>query len=140
MITTDEIINFLKDLSAADKIYPDSDLFEDIGIIGDDFKEMIDKFAGKYSVDMKNYLWYFHNVDEGSGNFGGLFFKAPYNRVERIPITPLLLTDIANKRKWDIDYPAHKIPKKRYDLLINSILIGLFLIFVVVISIKKCAT
>ena len=140
MATTDEIIEFLINLSAADEIYPDSDIFSDIGIVGDDFNEMIDKFAKKYSVDMTNYLWYFHNEDEGLGNPGGLFFKAPYNRVERIPITPQILTDIANKGKWDLLYPKHEVPKRRYDLLINSILVGLFFILVVVFSIKKCST
>ena len=44
-------------------------------------------------------------------------------RVNRIPVTPSLLTEFANKCKWDIKYPNHKISKRHYDSLINQILL-----------------
>jgi len=74
-----------------------------------------------YSVDMTAYLWYFHSDEEGN-NIGGLFFPPPYKRVKRIAVTPLLLTEFANTGKWDIEYPNHKIPQKRYDTLIDVII------------------
>ena len=138
--TTKEIIGFLQDLSGMNKIEPTSDIFSDVGMRGDDFHEMIEKFTIKYSVDMTNYLWYFHTDEESGWNsIGGLFFTPPYKRVDRIPITPTMLTEFADTGKWNICYPDHKISTRRYDLLVNQVVIGLFLIIVLIISISKCA-
>jgi hypothetical protein len=134
--TTTDIIKFLADLSGTDKIESDSDIFQDIGMNGDDFHEMIEKFSKQFSVDMKDYLWYFHCDEEGQ-SIGGTFFKPPYLRVKRIPVTPLMLTEFANNRKWNIIYPEHKLPKSRYDILINQILLGLFLAGIIIWAIVK---
>ncbi len=134
-----EIIEFLEVFSGIDTIDPDSDLFQDIKIVGDDFHEMIEQFASKFSVDMGNYLWYFHTNEEGSSNsIGGLFFDPPYKRVNRIPVTPIMLVAFANKGKWDIQYPIHSIPPKRYDILINNIVVISVIIFLLISIIKKC--
>lgn len=136
MHKVDEIINFLTDLAGTDKINPDSDIFDDIGMVGDDFHEMIEKYSKIFSVDMSTYLWYFHADEEGN-NFGGDFFPPPYERVKRIAVTPLMLTKFANSQKWDIQYPEHPLPKKRYDLVINSILFGLVLTGIAIWIINK---
>jgi hypothetical protein len=126
--SVDEIIEFLKDLAGTDDIYPTSDIFEDVGMGGDDFHEMIEKYARQFSVNMDNYLWYFHADEEG---FGSLIFKPPYMRVNRIPVTPQMLANFANRGKWELEYPDHKLPKHRYDLWINTILaIALSLILI----------
>lgn len=115
---------------------PDSDLFEHLGIRGDDFHELIAKFAKKYSVDMSEYLWYFHSDEEGF-NPMEMFVTPPYKRVSRIPITPQLLSEFAFKKKWKIDYPVHQLPKRRWDLRVNTILvIGFLLAFGIWILIK----
>ncbi|MBL7818955.1 MAG: DUF1493 family protein [Saprospiraceae bacterium] len=139
MIKTTEIIRFLEELSGLDydDIQPHTDIFKDLNIVGDDFHDMIEKFAKLYSVDMSNYPWYFHADEEGF-NTGSLFFKPPYQRVKRIPITPEMLTSFANTGSWDFKYPPHEIPKKRYDLLINRLIFGLCLIFMFFILFKKC--
>lgn len=49
-------------------------------------------------------------------------------RVEHIPITPLMLADFARTKKWEINYPPHTIPTKRYDLIINQVFAILLLI------------
>ena len=105
-------------------------------MVGDDFHEMIEKFSSRYSVDMADYLWYFHADEEGQ-NFGGLFFKPPYSQVDRIPVTPMMLADTANKGKWDIQYPAHKISPRRYDILITKLFFGIVLIIIITISVRK---
>jgi len=99
-----------------------SDIESDLGCYGDDFHELITEYSKIFSVDMTSYLWYFHTGEEGN-SFGGHFFKAPYERVKRIPVTPDMLLEFANKGKWDLQYPKHKIPKRRFDLLINLILL-----------------
>jgi len=79
-------------------------------IVGDDFHELIEKFAQTYSVDMTDYLWYFHCDEEGWRSYlCDFFFPPPYKKVKRIAVTPLLLTEFANKGKWHIQYPEHKI-------------------------------
>jgi hypothetical protein len=140
MATTGEIVHFLIELSGRDDVTPNSDIFNDIHLVGDDFREMIEKFASKYSVDMTNYLWYFHADEEGGWNsLGGLFFDPPYKKINRIPVTPSMLTEFANKGKWDIHYPIHKLPTKRYDLIINQIVGILFLIIALIATINKCS-
>lgn len=125
--TQDSILHFLEAIVGLDDIAADADIFRDLGVTGDDFHEMIAKYASTFSVDMNGYLWYFHANEEGQG-IGGLFVAAPYERVQRIPVTPAMLTDFANKGRWDIEYPAHDIPPKRYDLLINLIVTVLFFV------------
>jgi len=139
MPTTKEIVEFLQDLSGIDEIEPTSDIFNDIGLVGDDFHEMIEEFALKYSVDMTNYLWYFHTDEEGWNGIGEFFFSPPYKCVDRIPVTPTMLVEFANKGKWNIRYPNHKFPTRRYDLFLNQIVIGLFLIIVIIVTINKCS-
>ena len=84
---------------------------------------------------MNSYLWYFHTDEEGN-SFGSGFFKPPNERVKHIPVTAEVLLKSANEGKWTIEYPEHKIPKRRYDIIINQILI----LLAVIILIYKCAT
>lgn len=136
MTSIDDIIQFLKDVSGSEKVDADTDIFNDLGMVGDDFHEMIEKFAMRYSVNMTDYLWYFHADEEGQ-NFGGLFFKPPYRQVERIAVTPKMLFDFACKGKWDLQYPAHKISPKRYDILMNRVLALVSLTIILILLIRK---
>ena len=72
---------------------------------------------------MSGYLWYFHAAEEIGFGIGAIFFDPPNYRVKRMPVTPAMLTEFANKGKWDIVYPDHTLPKYRYDLLINTVFI-----------------
>lgn len=138
MPTVKEIIDFVRECTGSENIASDTDLFA-YGIVGDDFHELIDNYAKTYSLDMTNYLWYFHADEEGGWNsIGGVFFTPPYKKVKRIPVTPALLTDFATKGKWDLNYPQHKVPKRRYDILINQIVFGGVLVWLIVIAFKKC--
>ena len=138
MPKTNEIIEFVKKNTGLKNITSDTDIFEN-GVGGDDFHELIEDFAKTYSVDMTNYLWYFHADEEGGRmSIGGFFFDQPYKKVQRIPVTPLLLTEFANKGKWEIEYQKHQISKKRYDLLINTILFIAVIVWLIVATLKKC--
>lgn len=122
MQSIDDILKLVSDKTGCDDVNPNSDIENDLGCYGDDFHELIDEYSKKFHVDMTSYLWYFHTSEKGN-SIGGSFFKAPYERVNRIHVTPNLLLDFANKGKWDLQYPEHSIPKRRYDLLINIILL-----------------
>jgi Protein of unknown function (DUF1493) len=126
MYSLEEIFLFLEKQTGCDlsEINPETDIHTDLGVSGDDFDEMMFEYSKKFDVDLKNYLWYFHSDEEGGWNsIGGSFFKPPYKRVTRIPVTPLLLLQFANLGKWDIKYPEHQLPKRRYDMIINGILV-----------------
>ena len=137
MQTVQEIIEFLETQVGRDQIQTDTDIFLDLGVVGDDFHDMIELYAKQYNVDMTKYLWYFHTDEEGQ-NFGGSFSRPPNERVKRIPVTPNMLTEFANKGVWEIDYPEHTLPKRRYDLIINTNILVCTLVAIAVTIINKC--
>lgn len=100
----------------------DADVFGRLGVEGDDAFDFIDKFAERFAVDMSGYRWYFHHGEEG-WNLGGLFFPPPYRRVIRIPITPSMLTQAIQTKRWPLEYPVHQLPAVRWDGLLNVFLI-----------------
>ncbi|HKX87443.1 MAG TPA: DUF1493 family protein, partial [Flavobacterium sp.] len=109
-----EIIAFVKEETGCETVFDYSDIDRDIGCTGDDFSELMEKFSKIYEVDMNSYLWYFHHYEEGNG-LGSSFFRAPNELVDHIPVTPKLLCEFAQKGKWDLIYPEHELPKRRYD-------------------------
>lgn len=132
-----EIRFFLEDYSNVYPENPDIDIFKELGVVGDDFHEMIEKYSKNYNVDLSNYLWYFHTDEEGSFSFGELFYDPPYKKVERIPVTPKMLAEFINVGKWDIKYPEHEINKRRYDLIINNVILILFIISLIIWGLSK---
>lgn len=100
-------------------IDPDEDIFNRVGITGDDADDFIIAFEKTFDVDMRNYLWYFHSEEEGGLDLGGLFFKSPDRLVTRIPITPRVLSDSIAAKKWTVHYPEHTAPNVRRDLALN---------------------
>ncbi len=134
MYELSQILHFVKDQTGADEVFENSDINEDLGCDGDDFDELIANFSREFNVDLSAYVWYFHCADEG--DIGGWsIFPPPNERIKHIPVTPLMLLEFAQKGKWDLNYPEHKVPKRRYDLITNLIII----IVVLSLSIYKCA-
>lgn len=121
MYTYSEINAFLEKTIGEIPKSPDTDIF-DLGVVGDDFHEMINKYAETFNINMDEYLWYFHCDEEGM-NIASIFFKAPYQRVKRIPVTPRTLLEFTKNKKWSFDYPPHNIPKVRYDMIIGNIIV-----------------
>ena len=111
------------------------DLFAQ-GFTGKRFTELVRSFSQKFRVNTDNYLWYFHTDEEGM-NVGSVFFKAPYQRVQRIPVTPFMLADFANKGYWEIHYPAHEIPASRLDHLLNILFFFAVAFLLIYVGSKK---
>ena len=128
-----KVLEFLIKETGNENLNEDTDLFNS-GIVGDDFHDLMDKYWDTYKIDMKTYLWYFH-CDEDGQNLGGLFNKPPYKRVERIPSTPKKLSKFVEIGRWSIKYPEHKLPRRRYDIIINQVLVAGFGILVLYILI-----
>jgi hypothetical protein len=127
-----DIVNFIvhKTGCKENEVTPSCDIKNDLGCWGDDFHELIDEYSKKFNVDMTSYLWYFHSNEEGL-SIGGIFIKPPYERVTLISVTPTILLDCANQGKWLLKYPEHNLPKRRYDILINQILVFLSITFLI---------
>lgn len=114
------VLDFLREFWGETKpLSDDADLFDELGIDGDDASDFMDRFAGKFDVKADNYRWYFHHGEEGI-NFGGVFFAPPYRRVRHIPITLKTLIEAVETNAWPIVYPDHKLPKVRWDIRFNQ--------------------
>ena len=115
------VAGFLKDFwGAATELYDDADIFDTLGIDGDDAFEFIERFATKFEIDIGNYCWYFHHGEEPFINFGAWLFKPPYRRVYRIPITPQVLAEAIRAKRWPLKYPVHNVPSVRWDIRFNQ--------------------
>ncbi len=130
-----DIIEFIEKEYWKSNLQSDSDIFKTLEIIGDDCNEIMMKYHETYNVNMDTFLWYFHYKDEASINsIGSLIYKTPDKLVKRIPLTPKMLTEFANTKIWNIEYPEHKLPKYRYDLITTNVI----LVFFISILIYKC--
>ena len=123
--------------SSRDELIHCHDIAGELGITGDDFFELMDAFAKEFNVDMAEFLWYFHTREEGT-NLGSTFFPSPDQRVERIPISLDNLVNMAQSGKWSVDYPAHKLPKRRRDVQVNGFLLLVFLALAVGVVLQQC--
>jgi len=135
MYSQNEINQFVILTTGVRELRADDDLFSEHGIYGDDFHELMDGFEKKFHVDMTGYKWYFHTHEEGT-SIGGLFFTPPDKQVKRIPVTTSMLCDFANSGTWGLKYPPHELPKNRWDIIINMILIGLIGIWILYMLFK----
>lgn len=139
--TRDDMIAFVAEMSGCPiaRINGSTDVFDDLGQYGDDLREFLEVYAEEFGVDMSDHIWYFHNVEEGCSWPGSLFFKPPYRRVKRIPITIVMLTEFANQKKWAIHYPEHKIPKHRFDMWINFVVIVIPTLLMFGLAVFSCS-
>lgn len=103
-------------------------IFGNPDIVGNDFTELIENYAKEFQVNLDGYLWYFHRSDEGMNIFNFLF-KPPNEKVERIPVSPAILLNHAQKQPWDMTYPKQDKSINRRDLVYSNVL--LITIFVV---------
>jgi hypothetical protein len=118
-----EILHFVAKEAGTkiEKVHSNTDISNELGIVGDDYHELIEAFSNKYHVNMEEYLWYFHSEDEGV-NIWSFIFKPPWAKVKRIPVTPQMLFNFAIKGKWLVIYPEHKVPTNRNDIKYSNIL------------------
>lgn len=137
MHSQEQIDSFISEKTSIDELGPNDDLLNDQGVGGDGFHELIEEYAKLFNVDMTGYLWYFHADEEGVGiSIGGIFFKAPYERVTHISVTPALLLEMANKGRWDLHYPSHKLPKRRWDMIVNQVVFVLIVVWLLYSCLK----
>jgi hypothetical protein len=131
----EKVIAFLQEKTGMEDLHADTDLFAH-GVTGKQFNEVVRAFGRRFNVNTESYLWYFH-TDEDGMNFGAIFVKPPYERVQRIPVTPLLLAEFADRGSWAIDYPSHEIPGSRLDHLLNILFVFAIAFLLVYVAARK---
>jgi len=116
------VSGFLKEFWGEIKpLCDDADIFHNLGIDGDDAFEFIERFAAKFEIEITSYHWYFHHGEEPSLNIGALFFRPPYRRVGRIPITPKVLAEAIRTKRWPLEYPTHRLPSVLWDIRLTYV-------------------
>lgn len=106
-----------------ERLGPTVDLCAELGLDGDDFSALMERYAERFTVDMAAYRWYFHHSEEGGPSLGRWLFGTPDGRVKRIAVTPALLALGAEKRQWPLSYPAHVEARVRWDILADRVLL-----------------
>ncbi|MGD9255471.1 MAG: DUF1493 family protein [Chromatiales bacterium] len=101
---------------------PNADLHDDLGITGDDFFSIMRRFEQEFSVDMREYRWYFHHTESDALGFRGLFKNSPSFRVPHIPVTPRLLLQAVTERRWPVEYPEHDVSGQKFDITIDRVI------------------
>lgn len=125
-----DIAEWVKNEVGCDEPVDEATSLQELGVYGDDWDELMTAYAERFRVDMSEYLWYFHTREEGQ-SIGGLVFRPPNRGVHQIRVRIAMLREFAGSGKWSIDYPQHRLPNRRYDLLINATIVGLFVLVVV---------
>ena len=70
-----DLIKFVADETAVEDVTENTDIVSELGCYGDDFFELMEKYAKVYNVDMNSFLWYFHSSEEGVGILALHFLK-----------------------------------------------------------------
>lgn len=122
--TLEEVIACVRgETGSREPITGETELGKDLGVDGDDMDDVLQAYYDRFGVNMDSYLWYFHCCEEGM-HIGSLFFKAPWALVDPIPITMNMLHEFALKGRWDIEYPPHTYPERRYDIWVDTLIFG----------------
>jgi hypothetical protein len=120
-IPLEDVLSFVRWKTGRPDAGADDDIFEKLGCTARKFTDLVEHFSMRFGTDVSNYKWYFHTNEEDH-SIGGMFYKPPFERVQRIPVTAEKLWEMANAGYWNIDYPEHEIPSSRVDFLINVLL------------------
>ena len=128
-----QLDDFIQEYSKGSvSLLSDDDLFKKLSLAGDDCDDFLVAFGERFNVDMTELLWYFHYEEEGMLTPAAFFFKPPYLRVKRIPITMKLLQAAILSRKWPIQYPEHVLPKRRWDVIATYFFFAALLVLITV--------
>ena len=123
--TFDEIVVLIREQTRFDgPLTPDTALQTDLGLEADELYEFMAEFGRRFAVNLEGFVWYFHG-SEDMFNPGGLIFRPPFRRVERIPITVGMLVGFVERGRWDLVYPRHVVPSLPWDIIITWVIFAL---------------
>ena len=85
-------------------VSPQTRVWEDLKLYGDDVAELIAAFGKRFNVDVSGYRWYHHTGPEGCSPLW-LLRKPWWARKTQIPIAVRDLVESARRGRWSIRYP-----------------------------------
>ena len=135
MVSASDIVDLARQIAGRNfDCGDDEDLLNAGGFDGETSRQFIAKFTETYSVDMKNFLHFFHDINAvatGTPRIKpvGLDGKT----FPPIPITPRLLADAANQETWPLEYPTHTLRSSRWPLFFMFVLLALLVLAVTVL-------
>lgn len=113
----------------------DQDLLRAAGMEGEAANAFFDAFALKYAVNMNDFLWFFHYAADEPPYWRRV---KPVGRDGRafpmLPITPRLLADAANEKRWPLEYPSHRLRVSRWPMIVMFVLLASLVLAVTVIG------
>ena len=104
-----EIVALVAELSGRPRGRIDrADLLGSAGLEGKAASGFLQLYAVRFRVDMRGYRWWFHHRDHGVLAMP-LVALDREGRAIHIPLTADMLAGIAERGRWDIDYPPHRL-------------------------------
>ena len=110
-------------------ISPDTDIFKDLGVDGDAWRELLEAYHSQFGVNLDGFRWYFHHGEEGWPLFPR---RVSHPKVERIALTPRMLADYAKSSNWDLEHPPHTYPDWRWEWSVFPALVLTSLVILVI--------
>jgi uncharacterized protein DUF1493 len=88
---------------------PDTDLARDLGVDGDDARELLLRFGGDFNVNLVNLQFDRHFGPEAGFNLLALLRPSRWRwQSERVPLTIADLVEAARTRSWPIGYDEER--------------------------------
>ena len=85
-----------------------SDLLGSAGLDGKAASRFLQLYAMRFHVDMRGYRWWFHHRDHGVLAMPLVALDGE-GRAIRIPLTAEMLAGFAERGRWDLAYPPHRL-------------------------------
>ena len=84
------------------------DLLASPGLDGRAASRFLQIYAGRFGVDMRGYRWWFHHRDHGVLAMPLVALDGERHEI-RIPLSAEMLARFAERGRWDIAYPPHRL-------------------------------
>ena len=132
MVTPSDIVELARKHTGAQLVCDvDEDILRASGMDGDDANEFLEDFAKQFSVDMTDFLWFFHFIADEPPNYRRVKPIGQDGRaIKFIPITPKLLAEAANEGRWMLEYPVHQVQTSYLPTILMFVVLAIFVLAV----------
>jgi hypothetical protein len=104
-----DIVGLVAEVSGRPRAQVDrADLLGSAGLDGKAASRFLQVYAVRFRVDLRGYRWWFHHRDHGVFAMPLVALDREGNEI-RIPLTAEMLAGFAERGRWDIDYPQHRL-------------------------------
>ena len=110
-----------------------ADLLGSAGLDGKAASRFLRIYAMRFRVDLRGYRWWFHHRDHGVLAMPLVALDQDGNEI-RIPLSAEMLAGFAERGRWEVDYPPHRLGLRSawWAVLVFGI-VGLVLVYAIVL-------